>query len=177
MVESLPETARGLRDRAILTLGFATGLRRSELVGLTMDDVAKDSDGLVVTLRSSKTDQFARGRRLRALPRNDAACPIRAYEAWLEIAGAPTGPLFRHVRRGGHVSSRPLDPKGIERVVKEAAALIGLDAREFAGHSLRRGFATAQAAGGLPEAALMRRLGHTDPTMTRRYVDEAEQTA
>lgn len=176
MVEALPRDLIGLRDRALLTLGFATGLRRSELVALDVSDLALTNDGsLLVTIHRSKTDQEGHGRRVRASARVDAACPLLALMAWGLAAKLEGGALFRSIHRGGHLTSHRLHDKGVERIVKRAASLAGVDASRLSGHSLRSGFATEQARSGVTERLLMKRLGHSSPSMTRRYIQTVEE--
>jgi hypothetical protein len=87
-----------VRDRALILIGFAGALRRSELVALDVDDVAEDADGLVLSMRKSKTDQEAEGEVL-GLPygSHPATCPVRARRAWMDASGIETGPAFRAV--------------------------------------------------------------------------------
>ena len=175
MIDALPSDLGGLRDRAVLALGFATGLRRSELVALDLAHVAPTAEGgLLISVVRSKTDPEGAGRRVRVEARPDAACPVRALEAWTRAAAIVEGAVFLRVRRGGHVARRRISDKTVERVVKNAAELAGLDPTLVSGHSLRSGFATGQAAKGVPERTIMKRLGHTDPAMTRRYVHQSD---
>src|SRR5207244_6781834 len=102
MVEQLDDSLQGLRDRAILLIGFAGAFRRSELAGLTLADVQFTNDGLVVILRHSKTDQEGEGY-LKGIPYGStlATCPVRALRGWLDASGIIAGPLFRSVWKGG----------------------------------------------------------------------------
>jgi len=95
MIEAQPDTLTGLRNRAILLLGFAGALRRSELVSLDVADLDFTSDGLVVTLRRSKTDQDGQGRQI-GVPygRRFKTCPVQSLQSWLEAAGITSGPIF-----------------------------------------------------------------------------------
>jgi site-specific recombinase XerC len=121
MVAHLPDTLLGARDRALILLGFAGAIRRSELVGLDVADVAAADEGLVVVIRKGKTDQEGSGRKLGIpLGKNPATCPVRAVQAWLDLSGVAEGHLFRPVNRHGHVSA-------------------GRSARRYTGHSLRAG--------------------------------------
>jgi integrase len=173
MVEALPDTLAGARDRALLLLGFAAALRRSELVGLDVDDVVEQHEGLVVTVRRSKTDQEAVGRRV-GVPygSNPATCPVRAVRAWRDATGIEDGPLFRPVDRHGRVRDARLSGTAVALIVKRAAARAGLDAHLFAGHSLRAGLATSAAAAGASERAIMAQTGHKSLPMVRSYIRE-----
>ena len=108
MLEALPDTLAGCRDRALLLLGFAGGFRRSELAALDVEDVLATEDGLIVKLRRSKTDPEGQGRDV-GIPYGSTAatCPVRALNAWKTAAGITEGALFRGVDRHGHVGSRP----------------------------------------------------------------------
>lgn len=166
-----PDTMIGRRDRALLLVGFAGAFRRSELVGLDVADVEFTADGLVVTLRRSKTDQEGAGRKVGIPYGSDpSTCPVRALRAWLDAAGIVSGPLFRPVNRHGQVGARRLSDKAVALIVKRAAAAAGFDPSRFAGHSLRAGLATAASAAGKSERAIMEQTGHRSVTMVRRYI-------
>lgn len=171
MVESLPDGLLGTRDRALLLLGFAGGFRRSELVGLNREDVANTVEGLVVTLRKSKTDQEGEGRQV-GIPYGSRpdTCPVRALAAWVDAAGITEGPLFRPVNRHGQALAGRLSGYAVALVVKRAATAAGLDAANYAGHSLRAGLATSAANAGVSERAIMQQTGHRSERMVRRYI-------
>jgi integrase len=160
-----------VRDRALLALGFATGLRRSEIVALDAEDLTFVDQGVVLRIRSSKSDQEGAGRRLgAAFNADEGMCPVRALQRWLEIAKISEGAVFRAIARGARVLARRTNARTVERVVKAAAQRAGLDPKRFAAHSLRSGCATAMALAGEDERAIMQRLGHRTPTMSMRYV-------
>jgi site-specific recombinase XerD len=175
MVATLPDNLLGLRDRALLLIGFAGAFRRSELVSLDVEDVEECAEGLRVTLRRSKTDQEGAGE-VKGIPygRKLETCPVRALRAWLEAAGITAGPIFRSVNRHGQVQPGRLSDKAVALVVKRAAEAAGLDASRYAGHSLRAGLATSAAAAGVQERDIMRQTGHRSVTMVRRYIREGE---
>ena len=173
MVGTLPDRTLGHRDRALLLLGFAAALRRSELVGLDVSDVAFTRDGLVLTIRRSKTDQEGQGRTIGIPPgANSVTCPVRALKAWLTAAGIEDGPLFRPITRHGHIAPVRLSDKAVALVVKRTAKAAGLDPSTFAGHSLRAGLATSAAAAGVSERAIMAQTGHRSLAIVRRYIRE-----
>ncbi|HEY3229103.1 MAG TPA: tyrosine-type recombinase/integrase [Roseiflexaceae bacterium] len=173
MVEALPDDLPGLRDKALLLIGFAGAFRRSELVGLQVRDIRIGDAGLVVTLRRSKTDQegasFTKGLPAGA---SETTCPKRALEVWLTTAGITAGPIFRPVDRWGHVDARALSGLGVARAVKRALAAIELDTRDYSGHSLRAGLVTAAAMAGVSERVIMQQTGHKNVAMLRRYIRE-----
>jgi integrase len=173
MVESTDQGLIGLRDRALILLGFAGAFRRSELVGLDVEDCAFGKDGLTVTLRRSKTDQDGTGRKI-GIPygSNPETCPVRVLQAWLEQVGATRGPLFLAMTRHGQIRPRSLSGIDVSRIVKKLARRAGLDPSKYAGHSLRAGHATSAAASGASERSIMSQTGHRSVQMVRRYIRE-----
>jgi site-specific recombinase XerC len=109
MTRKVPGGLKGLRDRALLLLGFGGAFRRSELVALNVDDIGETDEGLRVTIRRSKTDQEGVGCTI-AIVRGGACCPVKALRAWLDAAGITEGPVFRPVRKGGQRSPFPCIP-------------------------------------------------------------------
>jgi integrase len=165
---------RAIRDRAVLTVGFAGAFRRSELVALDIDDLDWTGDGwLKVMVRRSKTDQEGQGM-TKAIPcgSDPATCPHRTLRAWLDVAGIASGPIFRDVR--GRKLGPRLSDKAVARIVQRAAKLGGLEPGSFAGHSLRAGLATSAARAGKTERAIMRQTGHRSERQVRKYIRDAE---
>ena len=121
----------GLRDRSLILLGFAGAFRRSELVGLSVEDCAFGKDGLTVTLRRSKTDQAGVGRKI-GVPygSNPDTCPVRILNEWIEEAAIAGGPLFRSISRHGKVQPGGLSGIDVARVVKKLAQRAGAGCRE-----------------------------------------------
>ena len=171
MVETLPDTLIGQRDACLLLLGFASALRRSELVALDVYDVTDTNDGLVVIVNRSKTDQEGEGRQV-GVPygSNPTTCPVRASRAWLDASGIDNGPLFRPIDRHGHLGTERLSDRAVAIVVKRTALAAGLDPKLVAGHSLRSGMATSAARAGATEAQIMNQTGHKSLPVLRRYI-------
>jgi integrase len=172
MVDHLPKDKLiSTRDRALLLVGFAGAMRRSELVGLDCEDVVDTEDGLVVNIRRSKTDQYGSGRKI-GIPFGSTpmTCPVRAYRAWIKETGIAEGPLFRAVDRHGNVSETRLSDQTVARVVKRALKAAGKEAEKFAGHSLRAGLATQAAMGGASERSIQDQTGHKSLIILRRYI-------
>lgn len=182
LVAALPTTAAGptgllaIRDRALLLLGFAAALRRSELTALDVSDLRPDPRGLVVRVRSPKTDQHDPDAVV-ALPfgQRAALCPVAASQAWCAALAAAlavsldqlSGPLFRPVTRHGRIGTqRPtagagngparLSAAAVRLVVRRRCEQAGLDPDAYAAHSLRSGFATQASANGATERDVMR---------------------
>ncbi len=171
----LPSCLAGVRDRALLLVGYTGGLRRSELAALTVDDLAWVPEGAVLTLRRSKTDQAGQGRKV-AIPRgaHAATCPVSALGQWLEAAGIVSGALFREVDRHGKVGELGIHRDSVGGILKRAVARAGFDPAGFAGHSLRAGFATQAARNGASAFDIMRQTGHRSITTVSRYVRDAQ---
>ena len=171
MLDSLEEGLIGIRDRALLLLGFAGGFRRSELAELDVEDITETADGLVIRVRRSKSDPEGKGVSV-ALPYGSATatCPVRSYRAWIGSAGLATGPAFRAVDRHSRVAPGRLDAGSIARVVKRAARAAGLDPALYAGHSLRAGFATQAFLNGAAEVSIMRQTRHKSLNTLRKYI-------
>ncbi len=173
MVAALPDTLTGKRDRALLLLGFAGAFRRSELVALNVADLEFTADGIVVTIRRSKTDQEGQGRKLGipSLP-TSTACPVRAVRAWLEASAITEGPIFRPIGVGSRVSATRLSGQGVGIVVKRNLPR-DRDRTKFAGHSLRSGFVSSAVLGGANLRAIMKTTGHRTIEMVLRYTRDA----
>ena len=165
---------RDLRDRALLALGYAAALRRSELVGLDVSDIAFTGEGAILTLRRSKTDPLARGRRI-TLPRlsRTQSCPVRAIRAWLEASGIEEGAVFRPVDRHGNAGASRLSVEAVSIVVKQRVAAIGFDPALYSGHSLRAGYVTTEAQAGGAEWRIRRQTGHASNAMLARYIRDS----
>jgi integrase len=174
MLRVIPSRLIGIRDRALLLVGFAGAFRRSELVALDFEDVRFTTEGLLLTIRRSKTDQVGEGRQV-AIPqgRHEETCVVRAPRAWLEASGITTGALFRPINRHGHIAPARLTPHAVALIVKRYAGAIGLERQSFSGHSLRAGFVTSAARAGEPECRIMRTTGHRSIEMVLRYVRNA----
>ncbi len=171
MIDATDAGLIGARDRALILLGFAGAFRRSELVGLDVEDCAFGKDGLMVTLRRSKTDPDGVGRKI-GIPygANPDTCPVRQLQGLMDETGITSGPMFRTISRHGQVQAGRLSGIDVARVVKKLAGRAGLDTAKYAGHSLRAGHATAAAMAGASERSIMNRTGHRSVQMVRRYI-------
>ncbi len=174
MVGAVDAGLIGLRDSALILLGFAGAFRRAEMAGLDLSDLAFTRDGLTVTLRRSKTDQDGRGRQI-GIPygSNPDTCPVRSVHSWIEQAGLTDGPLFRSINRHGQIQPGQLSGNDVARIVKKLAARAGLDPANYAGHSLRAGHATSAAIAGASERSIMNQTGHRSVQMVRRYIRDS----
>ncbi|MGC4808633.1 site-specific integrase [Micromonospora sp. DT233] len=173
-------TPAGVRDTALLVLGFAMGARRSELAALNIADLVFTSDGLEVTVRTAKTDRDSVGRTA-ALPwgTHPHTCPVRTVKAWLATLadhGRTTGPLLVRIDRHGRLGRVPtgrgstdgrLTGQAVALIVSRTAAIAGLDPHAaWSGHSLRRGFATETYRAGADPLRIARAGGWKDGSST-----------
>lgn len=171
MLDTLDSGLHGCRDRALLLMGFAGGFRRSEIVALNVEDVKETADGLIIEVRRSKTDPEAKGMMI-ALPYGSTAatCPVRSYRAWIGEARITSGPAFRAVDRHGRIGPARMNAGSVARVIKHAAQSAGLNPANYAGHSLRAGFATQAFLNGAPEVSIMRHTRHRSLNTLRKYI-------
>jgi len=174
MIDAADVGLIGVRDRALVLLGFAGAFRRSELVGLDLEDLEFNRDGLTVMLRRSKTDQDGAGRRI-GIPygSNPETCPVRVLQIWLQRVNLSHGSVFRSIDRHGTMQPARLSGTDVARIVKKLAVRAGLDASRYAGHSLRAGHATSAAIAGASERSIMNQTGHRSVQMVRRYIRDA----
>ena len=172
MVAELGDHPLDARDRALLLMGFATGMRRSEIVGLDLEDIVFEPEGAVVTIRRSKRDQEGRGRPVLVLRGDhEETCPVRALRRWTAARARSDGPMFVRLDRAG--DGQRLSSRSVALVVKRRAEQAGLDPVLFSGHSLRRGFVSETARGGASEADIARTTGHRSIKVLRGYVEQA----
>lgn len=174
-IATCPSTPAGRRDHALLVVGFAAALRRSEIAELTVGDIEPNAAGIILTIRKSKTDQHGAGHRL-GLPHGTAAetCPVRVLAAWTRQLPSAGGPLFRPIDRHGNIFDRHLSGRAIAEIIKRRCALAGHDPTRYSGHSLRAGFATSAAAAGATEIAIARQTRHRSMEVLRGYIREGD---
>ena len=173
LLDALGTRPIDVRDRALLLIGFAGALRRSELVGIDVAHLQLDRDGLRLRLVRSKTDQEGNGR-IVGIPYGGrpATCPVRAVQAWQELRLVADGPVFVGLTKGGASTGKRLSGYDVARIIKRRASTVGLDATRFAGHSLRAGLVTTAVRAGKAERIIMQHTGHSSAQMLRRYVRE-----
>jgi site-specific recombinase XerD len=170
IVEAAPATAGGLRDRAIFLLGFATGLRRSNLGALDVDDIEFRAQGLAVRVCHEKNNQTGPPRWIGIFPAaGSPLCPVEGLRAWLAARGDVAGPLFCQVLCRRPRPGVRLGGKTFAAIVKRAVALAGLDPRRYAAHSMRAGFVTAAAEAGVSPLVIMQTTGHRSMKTLQRY--------
>ncbi len=168
-------TLVGVRDKAVLLVGFGSSLRRSDISNLDVEDISKAEEGLVLMVRKEKTDQERRGRKV-GLPygKHPETCAVRALCHWIEVSGLRSGPLFRAVTKFDKPRQTRMSAQTVALIVKKYCSLIGKSSRNFGGHSLRAGFATSAAMAGASERSIQKQTGHASVEVLRRYIREAE---
>ena len=191
-IEALPETMAGVRDRALLLVGFAGALRRTELAAVEINNkggaevwIEDGADGLTVHIGRSKGDQHAAGQQV-GIPfgSNPTTCPVRAWRDWLSASGLNEGPAFRSINRHGQLGDAALCDHAVALIVKRSIVAgavargatesdAAATARRFAGHSLRSGLATSAAANDAPGHLIQAQLRHKKFDTTSSYIQNA----
>jgi len=187
-LKAIPDTLPGLRDRALILVGFAAALRPSELAGLDVAALARHEDGIALFLPWRKNDQEAHGTTVWLPAGQTDLCPVTALETWLAAAEISEGPLFRRlwhlppprIHKGARrklvaeryrIGPNPIDTDSIALVVKKWTGRAGLDGAAFAGHSLRRGAISSGVAQGVHIARLKQFSGHASLKSLEEYVE------
>lgn len=174
-------TLAGQRDRALFLVGFAGALRRSELVGLEIDDVEWTSNSLILLLTRSKTDKEGRGVEIAInAGTHDATCPVRALKQWIKAAGIRSGPLFTKIHSSGCVLKRHMSPDAVRQILLKRAAMAGLKGkrrRPISPHGLRAGFVTTAYRNGVRDEEIMEHTRHRSYETMRRYIRREKLSA
>ena len=171
MVAKCPPNLTGRRDVALLTLGWASAMRRSELAALCLHHVSQMPQGLRISIPKSKTDQEGEGQ-LVAIPyaqKHPTVCPVVAYRQWLQWSGIDSGPVFRSINQHQQIGPS-ISPRSVARIVQRAGVSIGIPVDELGGHSLRAGLATECGRAGVPERLIARQTRHRSIKVLRTYI-------
>ena len=162
------------RDKTIVLVGFGGGFRRSELISIDHEDLEFVPEGVKITLKRSKTDQFGEGM-VKGLPyfSNELYCPVINLKKWLELSKIKSGPIFRRFVKGSVLTNNRLTDQSVVLFIKDYLNLAGIENKNYSGHSLRSGFATVAAESGADERSIMAMTGHKTTQMVRRYIREA----
>jgi site-specific recombinase XerD len=163
MLQDMPSDLRGLRDRGLLLLGFAGALRRSELVALDVSDLEETTEGMLVRIRRSKTDQEGVGDFV-SVPHGSRLRPVAALK---EAAGITEG--FRSIKKGGLVTPERLSDRSVAEIVKKRMEAAGFDSAIFSGHSLRAGFVTSALHHGADILRVMDVTRHREVSTLKTY--------
>jgi site-specific recombinase XerD len=170
-IAKLDDSLVSKRDKALVLVGYAASLRRSEIVALDFEDVALVPEGVVLWIASSKTDQEGDGVPVGLDYGKNGACPVRALKDWIDSAGIESGPLFRAFWKGGNkIRSTRMTARSVSIIVKKLCKAIGINPEECGGHSLRAGFATEAMRNNTPERVAMEHGRWSSRSNFRRYV-------
>lgn len=162
----------GLRDRALILVGFVGALRRSEIAAIEVEHLHDHELGVVIALPRSKTNQTGEQAELVVLPRvaNKEHCAVEAITRWRDTAGIDDGPLFRRVTKGNRPGDKRLNPGAINDLVQKAITRAGIDASPYSAHSLRAGFVTYAHLRGINDRAIMHQTRHRSLTSLGKYI-------
>jgi integrase len=174
ILDPLVDSIKDVRDRALLLFGFAGGFRRSELVGLDVADIEHVRQGIIITLRHSKTDQEGAGRKIGIPLGRTRHCPVAALMNWLMRSGITEGAIFRPVTRHGQLQPERLSGDAVSEVIRDRLATAGIDPEGYSGHSLRAGFATSASQAGVSSLKIRAQTGHASDAMLSRYIRDGE---
>ena len=174
ILDAMGETIKDARDRSLLLLGFAGGFRRSELVGLNAEDLLFVRQGMIVTLRHSKTDQEGAGRKIGIPYGRTKHCPVRATENWMVSSGIAQGPIYPSLGKGGQIKAPRLSNDAIPQIIRLRLSAADINPEGFSGHSLRSGFATSAAMAGVATWRIRKQTGHASDVMLGRYIRDGE---
>ncbi|WP_068470560.1 tyrosine-type recombinase/integrase [Candidatus Protochlamydia phocaeensis] len=186
MVAALPDSLIGIRDRALLLVGFTCALRRSELARICIQHLQASENGFKLNIPWSKT-----GERNPIIPygSNPQTCPVRALKSWIQAADLTDGPIFRSINRHGQIQNKALSDKAVALIimrnpyVKDKTNIAKAEAREdptkpipnFGGHSLRAGFVTQAYLNGASEVDIMAQTGHRKSDTLKKYIRELDE--
>ncbi len=175
MTLTMDMSLAAVRDNALLQVGFLGGFRRSELVGIQVEDLVWEPEGLTIVLQRSKTDQTGQGV-LRSIPYGgqDPLCGPTALRDWLRKSGITNGPVFRPMTRHSTVREQALGAGSVTSILVLRAERAGLDhVPDFSAHSLRRGMATAASKAGASRRAIKNQGGWKTDAVVDGYIEDA----
>jgi integrase len=164
----------GLRDKALLLTGFAGAFRRSELVALQVEDVKFVTEGVLIQVRRSKTDQNGIGRNVAIPYTKGRHCPVNALKTWLDKSTIKTGALFRRMNRFDQVTDYGLCAASVALIVKQRVKDVGLNPKQYSGHSLRAGLVTSAAQAGVSSWKIRQQTAHKSDVMLQRYIRDSQ---
>lgn len=181
MLHKCERSIAGKRDAALLALGWSCALRSAELVALRTADLDVQPEGLICTVRRSKTDQEAAGRKIGIPFADDSAefCPVTIVQNWLSLAHKPgvDNPVFFRLQKGAgkdffnfKPDKKALSTKSVTAILRAAMVAAGYDFNGYSSHSLRAGFCTSAATAGVPEWAIARHTGHNSEKILKQYI-------
>lgn len=174
-LDGQPETPQQLRNKALLLVGFFGAFRCSELVGIHVEHLVWESDGVLIELPRSKTDQLGQGK-TRGLPYyvvSPANCPATALKQWLDVADIKKGPIFRGINRWQQIQDKSLYPGSVTDILKSIGKSCDFDfVPELSSHSFRRGLSTSASRENVDFALIKQQGGWQNDETVRGYIEE-----
>jgi site-specific recombinase XerD len=167
---SLTDSVKDVRDKAIILVGFSTGMRRSELAALKVSDLEFTDNGLTIHIRKSKTDQEGAGQAVYINYIKSPRCPVKSLLEWMERAEIEGGPVFRSLDRHGNVKDKAITPKVVALVVKRMISELGMDHKAYSAHSLRAGMITTAAENEAPIYLIKAQSRHKSDRILDGYI-------
>ena len=174
MIKQTPSGLVGVRNRALLLVGFAGALRRSEIAKLFVEDVSFDVRGMILRLGQTKTDQAGENDEIAIPYAKGKYCPVKALKAWLAEAKVTEGAIFRPILKHGSVGKKGLSGFSVAQIIKASARAAGLDTSLYSGHSLRAGLATSSAREKKPFHKIKAQTRHKSDVTLLKYIRDAE---
>jgi integrase len=175
IISLISDNPIGVRDKAILLVGLGGGFRRSELADLDFSDVEFFTSGMTVHIRKSKTDQDGIGYyKTIGNGKSKSTCPVIALKKWFEVSQIKDGKLFRQINKSGKIGIQ-LSGNAVAMIVKKWVRKLGLEEKEYAGHSLRSGFVSEAKEAGIPNELIMKMTNHKSEAMIHTYYQGGEK--
>ncbi len=183
LTRRLPDNPSGVRDRALILVTFASAMRRSEIAPVELDNGTGNRgavrlifvpQGFEIHIDRSKADQEGKGAVI-GVPYGKALCPVAALQAWLELAGIRSGPIFRPIHRGGRIEPRAMSDRAVADAIKRACRRAKINPDLIGGHSLRAGFVTQALLNGAPIPSIMQQTRHAKTDTLQQYVRIADR--
>ena len=166
----LGRSLHDIRDRALFLVGFASGMRRSELCSLQVEQVTLTDAGAELLLLRSKNDGDGKGRVIKLARTGGSLCPVQALHDWLEYGALVSGPLFRPIDRWGRVLDRALSGEAVGELLRRRLSAVGIGGDGFTGHSFRAGFVSAAVQQGEALWRVRHQTGHASDQSAYRYI-------
>ncbi len=174
MIKHTPPGLAGTRNRAVLLVGFAGALRRSEIAKLRIEDVSFDVRGMILRLGQTKTDQSGENDEIAIPCAKGKYCPVKAIKAWLAESEIIKGAIFRPILKHGAIGKKGLSGFSVAQIIKASAKAAGLDTTLYSGHSLRAGLATSSAREKKPFHKIKAQTRHKSDVTLLKYIRDAE---
>lgn len=168
-------TLIGLRDKAMILVGFSGALRRSELVALQVEDITITGPGADIIIRKSKTDQSGKSQSVSILRGSTDLCPVKALITWYEASAIYSGPIFLRFTPNGTLYTKSISCRTYADTIKKYCKLAGFNSARYSGHSSRSGMLTSAAENGSDLIPLAQHARHKTTNQTMHYIRKANR--